>query len=95
MLGPVARTIHYSGDHFGWSHTAGGVVHGHQAVLWYLTPGELFEARVPKGVAPIAEASGRVRMEETEGAKGTTRRLVITPDDGTEERAPGLAPDQQ
>jgi DNA-directed RNA polymerase subunit beta' len=47
---------------------------------------ELFEARVPKGVAPIAEASGRVRLEETEGAKGFTRRIVITPDDGTEER---------
>jgi DNA-directed RNA polymerase subunit beta' len=47
--------------------------------------GELFEARVPKGVAPIAEASGRVRIEETEGAKGFTRRIVITPDDGTEE----------
>ena len=46
---------------------------------------ELFEARVPKGVAPIAEASGRVRLEETEGTKGFTRRLVITPDDGTEE----------
>ena len=46
---------------------------------------ELFEARVPKGVAPIAEASGRVRIEETEGAKGFTRRIVITPDDGTEE----------
>ena len=48
--------------------------------------GELFEARVPKGVAPIAEASGRVRIEETEGAKGFTRRIVIMPDDGTEER---------
>jgi DNA-directed RNA polymerase subunit beta' len=47
---------------------------------------ELFEARVPKGVAPIAEASGRVRVEETEGAKGFTRRIVITPDDGTDER---------
>ncbi len=47
---------------------------------------ELFEARVPKGVAPIAEASGRVRVEETEGVKGFTRRLVITPDDGSEER---------
>ncbi len=48
--------------------------------------GELFEARVPKGVAPIAEASGRVRIEETEGAKGFTRRILIMPDDGTEER---------
>jgi len=28
---------------------------------------ELFEARVPKGMAPIAEASGRVRFEESDG----------------------------
>jgi DNA-directed RNA polymerase subunit beta' len=48
--------------------------------------GELFEARVPKGVAPIAESSGRVRVEESDGTKGSTRRVVITPDDGTEER---------
>jgi DNA-directed RNA polymerase subunit beta' len=47
---------------------------------------ELFEARVPKGVAPIAEASGRVRVEESDGTKGSTRRIIITPDDGTEER---------
>jgi DNA-directed RNA polymerase subunit beta' len=47
---------------------------------------ELFEARVPKGVAPIAEASGRVRIEESDGTKGSSRRVVITPDDGSEER---------
>jgi DNA-directed RNA polymerase subunit beta' len=47
---------------------------------------ELFEARVPKGVAPIAEASGRVRIEETEGAKGFARHIIVTPDDGSEER---------
>jgi DNA-directed RNA polymerase subunit beta' len=46
---------------------------------------ELFEARVPKGVAPIAEASGRVRVEESDGTKGSSRRIVITPDDGSEE----------
>ena len=28
---------------------------------------ELFEARVPKGVAPISEATGRVRIDEVEG----------------------------
>jgi DNA-directed RNA polymerase subunit beta' len=38
---------------------------------------ELFEARTPKGVAPIAEAAGRVRIEDTD----KTRKLVITPDD--------------
>src|SRR5579875_644655 len=43
---------------------------------------ELFEARVPKGVAPIAEASGRVRFEESEGSKVSGRRIVIVPDDG-------------
>ena len=31
---------------------------------------ELFEARVPKGVAPITEASGRVRVEESDGYEG-------------------------
>jgi DNA-directed RNA polymerase subunit beta' len=38
---------------------------------------ELFEARTPKGVAPIAEAAGRVRIEDTD----KTRKIVITPDD--------------
>jgi len=48
--------------------------------------GELFEARVPKGVAPISEATGRVRIEEVEGTgKGSGRRMIITPDDGSEE----------
>jgi DNA-directed RNA polymerase subunit beta' len=48
--------------------------------------GELFEARVPKGVAPIAEASGRVRIEESDTGKGSSRRIVIVPDDGSDER---------
>jgi DNA-directed RNA polymerase subunit beta' len=48
--------------------------------------GELFEARVPKGVAPISETAGRVRVEESDGSKGSSRRVVVTPDDGTEER---------
>jgi DNA-directed RNA polymerase subunit beta' len=63
---------------------------------------ELFEARAPKGKAPLAEVSGRIRIEEdTKGA-----RAVIVPDDGSEEqviplsrrvydwanrRAPGIA----
>ncbi len=42
---------------------------------------ELFEARTPKGVAPISEVSGRVRIEETDKA----RKLVVVPDDGSEE----------
>jgi DNA-directed RNA polymerase subunit beta' len=44
---------------------------------------ELFEARTPKGVSPIAEASGRVTIEETDKA----RRILLTPDDGSEEHA--------
>ncbi len=43
---------------------------------------ELFEARTPKGVAPIAEAAGRVEIDETD--KG--RVVVLTPDDGTDEQ---------
>ena len=47
---------------------------------------ELFEARIPKGVAPISEAAGRVRIEDGEpGTKAGGRKIVITPDDGTEE----------
>ncbi len=44
---------------------------------------ELFEARTPKGEAPISEAAGRVRIDDTE----RTRKLVVTPDDGSEELA--------
>ncbi|NYV73162.1 DNA-directed RNA polymerase subunit beta' [Streptomyces sp. UH6] len=44
---------------------------------------ELFEARTPKGVAPISEAAGRVRIEETE----KTKKIVVTPDDGSDEMA--------
>jgi DNA-directed RNA polymerase subunit beta' len=42
---------------------------------------ELFEARVPKGLAPISEVEGRVKVEETEKA----RKIIVVPDDGTEE----------
>ncbi|MGH8867975.1 MAG: DNA-directed RNA polymerase subunit beta' [Actinomycetes bacterium] len=44
---------------------------------------ELFEARQPKGVAPISEAAGRVRVEETDKA----RKIHVMPDDGSEEQA--------
>jgi DNA-directed RNA polymerase subunit beta' len=44
---------------------------------------ELFEARAPKGKAPIAETSGRVRVEED----GKGARVVIVPDDGTDEQS--------
>ncbi len=39
---------------------------------------ELFEARVPKGKAPIAEADGRIKIEDSD--KG--RKLTIVRDDG-------------
>jgi len=41
---------------------------------------ELFEARTPKGASPIAEAAGRVTIDETEKAK----KVIITPDNGDE-----------
>ena len=44
---------------------------------------ELFEARTPKGVAPITEAAGRVRIDDTD----KTRKIVVVPDDGSEEMA--------
>ncbi|HZI98838.1 MAG TPA: DNA-directed RNA polymerase subunit beta' [Actinomycetales bacterium] len=48
---------------------------------------ELFEARTPKGVAPISEVAGRVTIDEAD----RVRRLVITPDDGSEEIAHPLS----
>jgi DNA-directed RNA polymerase subunit beta' len=44
---------------------------------------ELFEARIPKGMAPISEMEGRIKLEETE----KIRKIVIIPDDGAEEIA--------
>jgi DNA-directed RNA polymerase subunit beta' len=43
---------------------------------------ELFEARSPKGRAPISEVAGRVRFDP-DGPKGP--RLLVVPDDGSEE----------
>jgi DNA-directed RNA polymerase subunit beta' len=41
---------------------------------------ELFEARTPKGASPIAEAAGRITIEETD----KSRKVVLTPDSGDE-----------
>ena len=41
---------------------------------------ELFEARTPKGVAPISEVAGRVSIEDTE----RSYKIVVTPDDGSD-----------
>ena len=42
---------------------------------------ELFEARTPKGEAPIVEAAGRLEIEDME----RSRRLIIKRDDGDED----------
>ncbi|MDA0565796.1 DNA-directed RNA polymerase subunit beta' [Streptomonospora sp. S1-112] len=44
---------------------------------------ELFEARIPKGVAPISELDGRIRIEDTE----KSRKIILVPDDGSDEIA--------
>src|SRR5436190_678978 len=44
---------------------------------------ELFEARTPKGEAPIAEVAGRIKLEETDKA----RKIIVVPDDGSDEIA--------
>ncbi|MGJ9413171.1 DNA-directed RNA polymerase subunit beta' [Aeromicrobium sp. CF4.19] len=41
---------------------------------------ELFEARRPKGESPITEFAGRVTIDDSD----KTRKIVITPDDGSE-----------
>ncbi|MEJ2577729.1 MAG: DNA-directed RNA polymerase subunit beta' [Kineosporiaceae bacterium] len=65
------RTFHTGG-------VAGGdITHGLPRVQ------ELFEARTPKGVAPISESAGRVQIEETDRA----RKIIVVPDDGSEETA--------
>jgi DNA-directed RNA polymerase subunit beta' len=63
--------------HTGGVDTGGDITHGLPRVV------ELFEARTPKGVAPIAEAAGIVSFRED--AKG--KKIVVTPDDGGEEVA--------
>ena len=41
---------------------------------------EMFEARTPKGEAPISEVTGTLKVDDSEA----TRRLVVTPDNGDE-----------
>ena len=58
-------------------HTGGvageDITHGMPRVV------ELFEARTPRGVAPIAEADGVVRVEDTD----KTRKIIVEPSDGS------------
>jgi DNA-directed RNA polymerase subunit beta' len=42
---------------------------------------ELFEARIPKGLAPISEVDGKIRIDEQD----KSRKIVVVPDDGSEE----------
>ncbi|WP_046470623.1 DNA-directed RNA polymerase subunit beta' [Allosalinactinospora lopnorensis] len=42
---------------------------------------ELFEARIPKGVAPISELDGRIRIDDTE----KSRKIILIPNDGSDE----------
>jgi DNA-directed RNA polymerase subunit beta' len=44
---------------------------------------ELFEARIPKGLAPISEVEGKIRIDEQD----KSRKIVVVPDDGSEEVA--------
>ncbi len=41
---------------------------------------ELFEARTPKGASPIAEAAGKITIEDTD----RSRKVILTPDNGDE-----------
>ena len=61
-------------------HTGGAATTGGDITQGLPRVQELFEARTPKGMAPIAEVAGRVSIDETDRA----RKLVITPDDGSE-----------
>ena len=59
----------------------GGVSGGSDIVGGLPRVQELFEARVPRDKAPIADVSGRVRLEEGE----RFYKITIVPDDGGEE----------
>ena len=64
------RTFHTGGA----ATASGDITHGLPRVV------ELFEARTPKGVAPIAEAAGVVSfLEDSKGKK-----IIVTPEDGGE-----------
>jgi DNA-directed RNA polymerase subunit beta' len=67
------RTFHTGGA----ATASGDITHGLPRVV------ELFEARTPKGVAPIAEAAGVVSF--IEDSKG--KKIIVTPEDGGEATA--------
>lgn len=59
----------------------GGVTGGADIVGGLPRVQELFEARIPRNRAPIADVSGRVRLEESD----KFYKITIVPDDGGEE----------
>ncbi|QVI27556.1 DNA-directed RNA polymerase subunit beta' [Mycolicibacterium neoaurum] len=59
----------------------GGVTGGADIVGGLPRVQELFEARVPRNKAPIADVTGRVQLEETD----KFYKITIVPDDGGEE----------
>ena len=62
-------------------HTGGAMLSGETQITHGLPRiVELFEARTPKGVAPIAEAAGVISF--LEDAKG--KKIIVTPEDGGE-----------
>ncbi|CAB4336741.1 MAG: DNA-directed RNA polymerase subunit beta' [Actinobacteria bacterium] len=65
------RTFHTGGA----ASDTGDITHGLPRVQ------EIFEARTPKGMAQISEATGRVKIEEDEKSK----KVIVIPDDGSEE----------
>ena len=59
----------------------GGVTGGADIVGGLPRVQELFEARIPRNRAPIADVAGRVQLEETD----KFYKITIIPDDGSEE----------
>ena len=59
----------------------GGVTGGADIVGGLPRVQELFEARIPRNRAPIADVAGRVQLDETE----KFYKITIVPDDGSEE----------
>ncbi|WP_445166882.1 DNA-directed RNA polymerase subunit beta' [Mycolicibacterium sp. Dal123E01] len=59
----------------------GGVTGGADIVGGLPRVQELFEARIPRNRAPIADVAGRVQLEETD----KFYKITVVPDDGSEE----------
>ncbi|WP_371030208.1 DNA-directed RNA polymerase subunit beta' [Pseudoclavibacter sp. JSM 162008] len=60
--------------HSGGVSSAGDITQGLPRVQ------ELFEARTPKGASPLAEAAGRIEIQDTD----KSRKIVLIPDNGDE-----------